>query len=92
MKKRKDNNYVSLAYPPKEYYPLPDKVKALLLTNYSKEEIDTYYRQIEYAKDLNICLECGQGVIFNEEHREEHIKEYSISALCKHCQEKIFGA
>lgn len=92
MKKRKDNSYVSLAYPPKEYYPLPALVKKLLLTDYTKEEIDTYYKNIECAKDLNVCVECGQSVLWSSEHREEHIKEYSISALCKHCQDKVFGA
>lgn len=83
--------HVSVAYPPKEYYPLPRDLRRKLTLRESKEEIDDFFSQIELCKELNICMECGQGVVFNNENREEHLKEYSISALCKHCQEKIFG-
>lgn len=89
---RKKHDYVSLAYPPKEYYPLPTEVRELLLVKETEEQITSYFEQIEFCKELNICMECGQGVVFNSENREEHLKEYTISALCKHCQEKIFGA
>lgn len=76
---------------PKSYYKLSPEIMELLRPTETEEEVNAYFEHIEYCIGLNICSECGQGVIITDDNREEHIKEYGISGLCKACQIKVFG-
>ena len=78
-------------YPPKAVYKISDELRIMLQADETEEECDAYFADLELCKELQICADCGEPVEFNEEYRKEHIKEYSISALCVKCQEKAFG-
>lgn len=80
-----------LATKPKEWYRLPREIMDLLKPTETEEEVTAYFEDIRYCIELNICTDCGQGVIFNDTNRDEHVKEYGISGLCKACQIKAFG-
>jgi hypothetical protein len=85
---KKDPNFSA----PKEVYKLHPDIKKLLMADETKEEVDAYFEHIEACKCFSLCSDCGQVVDFGDErYKEEHIKEYSISALCISCQEKAFG-
>lgn len=81
-----------MAYPPKVYYPLDPSIKELLCATETKEEIDAYFEHIYHCIGQEICSECGRPVnLSRDDYRAEHIKEYTISGLCKECQELAFG-
>jgi hypothetical protein len=72
-------------------YRLDPSIKALLRPTETEVEVDAYFNDLALCVELGICADCGEPVIFDEEYRDEHIKEYGISALCKLCQIKEFG-
>lgn len=81
-----------MPFAPKEYYPLHEDIKKLLLADETKEEVDAYFEHIAHCVNLEICASCGHALDYeNDNYRAEHHKEYSISGLCIHCQIKAFG-
>jgi hypothetical protein len=42
--------------------------------------------------DDEVCISCGSSVCTATGFRDHgSVKEYHISALCQHCQDRIFG-
>lgn len=74
-----------------QYPPITPELKQELLIRESKEEIEIYFENIDMCKELGICVDCGQPVLFNTHKNKEYAKEYSVSGLCKSCQDKVFG-
>lgn len=84
-------NEAKVAYPPKEFYKISQALMDVLHADETKEECNAYFANIEYCKELNICVDCGQGIVPDDTWKREHFKEYTISGLCKTCQIKAFG-
>jgi hypothetical protein len=81
-----------MPHKPRDNYELPLELKARLFMDESKEEIDAYFEHIYHCIGQEVCADCGHAIdTESEEYRAEHIKEYSISGLCKKCQVLAFG-
>lgn len=76
---------------PKDFYKVAPEILALLRPTETEEQVSKYFDHIKLCIELDVCSDCGQGVIFTSSNREEHVKEYSISGLCVACQIKAFG-
>lgn len=50
---------------------------------------DNYGRSYSRSLNENICVMCGEAA--TEFKDELSRKEYSISAMCQSCQDKVFG-
>lgn len=86
---RKSNNVEMI----KKEYSLSPTVREFLTATETKEEVDAYFEHIYHCIGEEICADCGQPVNLDGEfYRAEHVKEYSISGLCRECQIKAFGA
>lgn len=76
----------------KDYYPISDAERYLITVEETAEEIEAYFAYLEACKHYQCCSECGQLVEeFDKTWTKDEIREYSISALCKDCQRRLFG-
>ena len=93
MTKRKirPNEEGKLETNPQGHYKISPAMKAVLRSAETDEEVTEYFENVKYCIELNLCVDCGQDVSFTGACRDEHVKEYSISGLCKACQIKAFG-
>lgn len=52
--------------------------------NWALDKLNT----IEQAKDDGVCNICGEPILSFKDERSK--TEYSISAMCQHCQDEVF--